>query len=207
MQAINNRVNFEQFVEILKQKHLFLFTPLDITRLFGFSLTRVKLLLHRYTKRGRTIRLKNGLYLLSGVVVPEFCIANQLSEPSYVSLETALSHYQIIPETVYAITSVSTRRPQERTVALKRYQYHHIPVAAFTGYVPVTQGDFTYLIADPEKALVDYYYYVAKGLRPALDRVRLQLGALATDRVLAYAKLFRNHQLTTLLTELFKLSL
>ena len=180
-----------------------MFSPKDIILLFGWSITAVKFLLHRYTKRGITIRLKNGLYALSGVIIPDFYIANRLQEPSYVSLETALSHHQIILETVYTITSVTTRPPRERTVLNKTYRYHRVLPRAFTGYSPMTQGDFTSLVADPEKALVDYYYLVARGKRKPLDFDRLRLQKLNRHKINKYARLFNNRTLIQLLSKLF----
>ena len=188
---------------MLKKRRLFVFEPKDVIRLFGWSATSVKFLLHRYTKRGITTRLKNGLYAFSGVTIPEFYIANRLCEPSYVSLEAALSFHRLIPETVYAVTSMTTRLPRKRSVLGKEYRYHRIQPHAFTGYKPITLGDFTALVADPEKTLVDYYYLVARGLRQPLDKERLRLNDLKRHKVNGYARLFKNKTLTSLLAALF----
>lgn len=197
------RANLRDFEEILKKEHLFVFEKKEIIRLFGWSETSVKFLLHRYTKRGITFRLKNGLYALAGVTIPEFYIANRLYEPSYVSLETALSYHRIIPETVYTVTSITTYAPRERTINGKSYRYHRILPHAFTGYKPIVQGVFTIFVADSEKALVDYYYLVARGLRKPLDVERLRVQHLNSDKVHAYAQLFGNNKLTALLEGLF----
>ncbi len=191
------------FVETLKKEGLFVFGKTDLMRLFGRSHTSVTFLLHRYSKRGVLIRLKNGLYALVGATIPEFYLANRLYEPSYVSLETALSFHGIIPETVYAVTSITTLTPRERMVSGKRYLYHRIQPKAFTGYRPMEQGEFTCLIAEPEKALVDYYYFVARGLRKPLDVDRLHLKNLDSHKLMEYASLFSHQKLDLLLKELF----
>lgn len=198
------RANLREFEETLKKRRLFVFEPKDIVRLFGWSSTSVKFLLHRYTKRGITERLKNGLYAFRGVTTSEFYIANRLCEPSYVSLETALSFHGLIPETVYAITSMTTRTPHTRSVPGKEYRYHRLQPHAFTGYKPITQGDFTVLVADPEKALVDYYYLVARGLRKPLDKERLRIKDLKRHRINAYAQLFKNKKLISVLATVFR---
>lgn len=203
MKQTSLRANLRYFEETLKKRRLFVFEPKDVVRLFGWSATGVKFLLHRYTKRGITVKLKNGLYALSGVTIPEFSIANRLQEPSYVSLEAALSFHRLIPETVYTITSMTTRTPRERSVLGKEYHYYRIRPSAFTGYKPITQGDGTVLVADPEKALVDYYDLVARGLRKPLDTERLRINDLKKQKVDAYARLFKNRKLPSLLATLF----
>ncbi len=203
MKLSKKRANLRDFETVLKKNRLFVFRSKDVIRLFGWSDTGVKFLLHRYTKRGITVRLKSGLYMLGGATIPDFYLANCLQEPSYVSLETALSHYQIIPETVYTITSITTRPPRERIALHKSYRYHRILPHAFTGYTAVVQGEFTSLVADPEKALVDYYYLVARGQRKPLDIDRLRLEKLNLHKVCMYARLFKNPTLMKLLTELF----
>jgi predicted transcriptional regulator of viral defense system len=199
MKRANLRANLRDFEAMLKKKRLFVFEPKDIVRLFGWSATAVQFLLLRYTKRGITVRLKNGLYALSGVTIPDFYVANRLCEPSYVSLEAALSFHRVILETVYTVTSITTRLPRERSALGHEYRYHRVQSSAFTGYKPVIQGDFTMLIADPEKALVDYYYLVARGLRKPLDKERLRLDDLKRDKINEYARLFKNKKLMLLL--------
>lgn len=203
MERANQRANLREFEETLKKRRLFVFEPKDIVRLFRWSNTSVKFLLHRYTKRGITVRLKNGLYAFSGVTIPEFYIANRLCEPSYVSLEAALSFHRLIPETVYTTTSITTRAPRERSALGKEYRYHRVQSHSFTGYKPVVQGDFTALIADPEKAVVDYYYLVARGLRKPLDKERLRIKDLKRHQISTYARLFKNKKLMSLLETLF----
>ncbi len=102
-------VNWPDFEDKVKNKKLGIFTPLDVRQILGVSKTSVTFLLHRYTKRGLLKRLKKGLYTLRGTNLPELYVANKLYEPSYISLEFALSYYGVIPESVYKITSVSNR--------------------------------------------------------------------------------------------------
>ena len=207
MQQANIRANLMDFEKTLKTRKLFLFTPQDIHRLFGWSITSVKFLLLRYLKRGIITRLKKGVYLLRDTRISDFVIANRLQEPSYVSLETALSFYRIIPETVYVTTSVTTTRPSERIALDKAFQYHRIPPRAFTGYVPFVQDNTTCYIADPEKAFVDYYYFVARGLREPLDTTRTHREKLDKQKIVAYARLFANAKLDQLLKNLILSSL
>src|SRR3989338_570521 len=110
-------VNQPDFVAKIKQKRLGLFSKRDIEALFNVSPVAATFLLHRYTKRGLTLKVKRGLYALPDLLPPDIYIANSLYRPSYVSREFALSYHRIIPETVYEITSVSTKAAR-RVVAL-----------------------------------------------------------------------------------------
>src|ERR1700722_18741022 len=71
----------------------------------------------RMVKGGEIIRLKNGFYLIHDKIqqgptnlIPYEQVANLLYGPSYVSLEWALSFYGMIPERVYAVTSMTLGR-------------------------------------------------------------------------------------------------
>ena len=65
-------------------------------------------------KDGQLIRLKRGLYVVdervSGKPVNVRLCANHIYGPSYVSLQWALRWYGLIPERVYTMTSVTTKR-------------------------------------------------------------------------------------------------
>lgn len=196
------RANLKYFEDTLKKGNFPLFTSNDVVRIFGWSTTAVRFLLHRYTQRGITIRIKRGLYKLAEAPVPDFFIANRLYEPSYISLETALSFHGIIAETVYAITSVSPRVGKTFTALNKEFRYRKIKRSAYTGYMPVQRGTTTVLMADPEKALADYYYFVARGACTPLDKDRLRIEKLNETKVVKYAHLFQNKNMNDLLKKL-----
>ena len=68
----------------------------------------------QWKKSGLLLPLKRNLYVLneydSKKTPSRFYIANQLVFPSYISLETALSFYGVIPERVYSVTSVTSKK-------------------------------------------------------------------------------------------------
>lgn len=107
------------------------------------------------------IAIKRGLYVCNpartGRSVSLPLIANQLYGPSYVSLDYALSHYGLIPETVHQITSVTTRRAKVYDTPLGRFSYEHLALSVYPlGIVstPNEAGHY-YLMASREKALCD----------------------------------------------------
>jgi hypothetical protein len=86
-----------------------------------------------------------------------FLLANHLFGPSYVSLETALSYWRIIPEQVFEIASITTERAKEFQTPVGRFTYTHLPLPYYAfGQMPVTLAEKQVaLLASPEKALCD----------------------------------------------------
>src|SRR3989344_5083863 len=102
-------VNWHDFAAKIKGKKIPMFSSLDVRRLFGVSKIAADFLLYRYHKKKYITRIKRGLYTFPDVSVSELFIACKLCEPSYISLETALSYWGVIPETVYEITSITPK--------------------------------------------------------------------------------------------------
>lgn len=118
--------------------------------------------LYRWRKKGWIFPLKKGLYELAypkDFLIPDLYIANRLYEPSYVSLETALSHYSIIPEVSMAVTSITTKPTRRFKNKHGLFLYRTVQPAAFTGYFVEKINGFDVRLAEPEKALVDFLYF------------------------------------------------
>ncbi|MEM7572352.1 MAG: hypothetical protein AAF433_05610 [Bacteroidota bacterium] len=116
----------------------------------------------RWQRQGKVEKIRNGLYLHGGYrlhgSLDRFCIAKQLYQPSYVSLISALRHYNIIPETVYSVTSIATRKTKSFQFRSTRYHYHQLKPELFFGYYEEKWRGQTYRIASREKALLDLAY-------------------------------------------------
>lgn len=192
-------VNQPDFVAKIKQKRLGLFSKSDIRALFKVSAVSATFLLHRYTKRGLILKVKRGLYALPDFLPPDTYIANRLYSPSYVSREFALSYHGIIPETVYELTSVSTKASRRFEALGKVFTYRRIKREAFTGYATVRQNGFSFRIADAEKAFVDALYYrVLFGEKPMS---RFDKEKIDRAKALRYAELFSNRKLIAILNQ------
>ena len=191
-------VNWHIFERKLKEKSQIVFSPLDVMRIFGISKVAATFLVHRYTKKGFTKRLKRGLYTLYDTSVPDIYLANKLYEPSYVSLEFALAFHRVIPETVYEITSVTTKSTRQFNALGKTFSYHRIKKEAFTGYIVYRQRDTSTLIADPEKAFVDLTYLRLRKNKKLLGRFDKK--KINPAKALRYAKLFNNEKLIGVIT-------
>ena len=195
-------MNWHLFEKKLKEKKIFLFTSLDVKRIFSISKIATTFLLHRYAKQGLIMRLKKGLYLFPEAGVPDFYIANKLYEPSYISLEMALSYYGVIPETVYEITSVTTKTTRRFEVKDKIFSYRSLKREAFVGYLSHQQREYTFLMAEPEKAFVDLCYLKMVSHEKPLDRFSKKKIKIA--KALRYARLFNNKKLIKIIKTLLQ---
>ncbi|MCX7027795.1 MAG: hypothetical protein NT061_10000 [Spirochaetes bacterium] len=120
----------------------------------------------RWMKSGLIIGVVPGIY----VTAPEFrkrpisleILANMIYGPSYVSFEYVLSRAGLIPEATQALTSATTKSNRDIDTSVGAFRYRHLPYAAYTfGYTRKELADGSgYLIARPEKALLDCLYRV-----------------------------------------------
>jgi len=186
----------------LKEKNLTIFTPLDFKRVFSVSDYATQWFIKTYTQKGLFIKLRNGLYALADYLPSQYLIANRLYEPSYISFDTALSFYQIIPETIYEVTSATTRTTREFEANKIRFTFHKIKKTAFTGYKATKYLGNTILIAEPEKALADYLYFVDLRKR-SLSYERLDLKSVKKTKLLKYARLFKRPGISKLINLIY----
>jgi len=181
---------------MLKGKGIRLFSPEEFHRLFGVTLRAAQEFIKDH-RHDLFLKLRNGLYALRSEPPHELEIANRLYGPSYVSLEYALAYYRLIPETVYTVTSVTTKITRVFTVQGKRYEYSRIKKRAYTGYRLVKEGPAKILMAVPEKALVDYCYFIDLRLKSLNDRLRAD--KVNAKEALRYAGLFNRESLMDLI--------
>lgn len=176
--------------EKLKSLGLLVFTPQEFKDIFGVTQGAASVFIsHNVGAGGIFVKLKNGLYMVKDAYVSPFFIANKIYEPSYISLSSALSHYGVIPEVVYAITSITTKAPREFTTPKGVFIYQCIKKTAFTGYGLKLIDQHNVLIAEPEKALADYLYFV--DLKRISLNSRLELKSIKKSSLLEFAKLFK----------------
>jgi len=171
--------------------------------------------LTRWQRNGLIIRLKRGIYALNKadrkVNSSRFFLANQLLWPSYMSLESALGYYGLIPETVVDVTSVTTKKTSRFTNPIGRFIYQHIKPDAFRGYRSYKdEAGLECLIAEPEKAVVDFLYLNLRKFKTEAKAVfresyRFQnIEGLKPKKVLSWARLFKNSRLEAVAGEFCK---
>jgi hypothetical protein len=109
----------------------------------------------RMIRSGDLLQLRRGLYATKRDLNP-LCLAASMYGPSYISYETALSYYGLIPEAVYEITSATLKRPAEFQNIFGRFHYRRVPERVYpVGIERVTESGLPFLIASPTKAVCD----------------------------------------------------
>jgi len=186
----------------------------DVLSTLGLSKAGRRLQLNRWSQAGKVIRLKRGLYSLpedrrkSPLSVR--WLANALYSPSYVSLEYMLSWYDMIPERVGMVTSITTLKTATFKNTLGQFVYRNIKKDLFFGFEEVhDEFGSSVLVATPEKAILDtiYLYSGWKSSREFLEKnLRLQqLDQLNKKRLKAFAAKFSSKKIemaTKLLLEI-----
>lgn len=134
------------------------FTTNDIKKIdSGFNVQR----LSEWQDKGYIKKVIKGFYVFSDKELSEedlFAIANRIYKPSYVSLQSALRYYNLIPEGVFTITSVSTKKTQRFDTKIGSFDYRNVKPDLFSDYKIIGDGAKKAKIATPEKAIVDYFY-------------------------------------------------
>jgi predicted transcriptional regulator of viral defense system len=120
----------------------------------------------RWVKSGRILKLRRGVYMLVKPYVElaahPFVVANTLKKASYVSLQSALAHYGMIPEYVPVTTSITTGRPEEVETPIGRFQFRHVAPQLFFGFTEIEiSRNQQVLLATAQKALIDLLYLTA----------------------------------------------
>ncbi len=135
----------------------------DLARILNISPESARVTASRYVKSGLLIRLKRDLYVLSDKwpnFSPEekFLFANLIQSPSYISLMTALSYYQISTQIQQNfIESIAIKRTKTVTIEDTVFTFSKIKPELYFGFVK----SGTFFIAEPEKALLDAFYLMS----------------------------------------------
>ncbi|MCX6993393.1 MAG: hypothetical protein NT011_09670 [Kiritimatiellaeota bacterium] len=163
---------------------------------------------------GSLIRVRKGLYVFGEryrrALLSREVLANLIYGPSYVSLDYALSHYGMIPERVENVTSITTGETRRFTTPFGVFTYRPSAQRRYArGICWSGEGDTRYLMASPEKALVDKVWtdkrfspanfkdfnsYLVEDLR--VDEQRLS--SLNPDRIADIASAFASRKINML---------
>ena len=121
--------------------------------------------LHRWTRAGKLLSLRRGMYAWADryrrTPLSPAALANALYSPSYVSGPWALGFYGLIPEGVSAYTSVTTRTPRRFENPFGTFLYTAIKRSFFFGYRAARIAGAEVVVATPEKALLDLFHQQA----------------------------------------------
>jgi predicted transcriptional regulator of viral defense system len=149
-------MNYLLFKKALEQFPVF--SSKDIKKQFSdFDNRR----LVEWQRKGYIIKLRRGFYCFEETQKGEsfrYFSANKIYSPSYISLESALSYYNLIPEGVFTTTSLTTRNTTSFSTPVGSFSYRNVKAQLFFGYRLLNIQGHTIKMADPEKSILDYLY-------------------------------------------------
>ena len=166
-----------------------------------------------WQNRGWLIELRRGEYLINDRQtlrnVEPLQIANLLYEPSYISLESALSFYGLIPEGVKSVTSVSSRKTTQYINPIGKFSYSKIKIGLYWGFCFELISNRKVQIASPVKALLDTIYLRRGSLKSGeevMESLRIQQKeALDLKDLRRSVTRFGDRKITKVGTELIKI--
>jgi len=149
-------MNFINFKNLLKKFTVFSLQDIKMV-IPDFYIQR----LVEWQKKGYIKKIIRKYYIFSDLDIDEnilFNISNKIYKPSYISFESAMSFYGFIPESVYSVTAVTTRKTYKFDTLTAKFSYHTLNKKLYFGYKTVNGKSGNFLIAEPEKAIIDYLY-------------------------------------------------
>ena len=190
-------MKYEDLVLLIKTP---IFSKNDIVlaggKIYDYQLTR-------WVKKGYLLKIKNGIYIFKRDYekIKGEEIAAAIYQPSYLSLESALSAYGLIPEIVYSYVSVTGKTNRTFDNKFGHFIYRHLKTELFWGYREVRTSSGQYLIAEPEKAILDYLYLNLSKINSESDFENLRFNedrlceTLNRDKFLQYLQAFETKKL------------
>lgn len=175
-------MKYSDFKNLIKNFPVFSSSHLSA---FGNHERVIRNQLSGWKKKGLVLEIRKGLYILNEgdrkIYPSRVFLANQIYAPSYVSTEYALGFYDLIPERVVDVTSITTRKTTRFENSFGVFIYQHIGVTCFKGFIErKDENNLSFMIATPEKAVVDFIY------------LNLALFALRRPEIFGYSYRFQN---------------
>ena len=138
-----------------------------------------------------------------------YLVSNRIYAPSYISFESALAYYQLIPEAVFSLTAATTLTTKTFDTAIGQFRYRHIKPKMMFGYKLIEADGVLIKMVEPEKMLVDYLYLNSRITTPEHFE-GLRINAVELDRILnrqrlqEYVEIVGNRQLGKRIGEFMK---
>ena len=171
--------------------------------------------LYEWQLKGYVLKLRNSWYCLPDFLKEPYStwiVANTVHAPSYISLESALSFYGILPEGVHMCTSVCTSRTLRINMAGHEYEFARLKDKHYCGYRLEDTGTYgrRIRIAGPEKAMADFFYLrTSYNSEDEIRELRFNEtsldGGLDREKLLSYTEMFETLALEKRIKILLKL--
>lgn len=180
-------MNVQELAELVQDEPVF---SSNLLKVAGIKTSQIELQLVRWVKSGCLLKLRRGVYVLGKpyrkIEPHPFLLANRLQRNSYVSFQSVLAYYDLIPEHVPVVTSATIGRPETVNTPLGSFIFRHLKPSMFSGYRQVEIADRQQaVIATPEKALVDLLYATSGSDSDGyIEELRLQnMESLSVDNL------------------------
>jgi predicted transcriptional regulator of viral defense system len=154
-----------RYFELREIGNLLYFSTQDVAQILGIKPSSAVVLCARYVKKGLFLRLKKDLYILRerwqrNSLSDFFQIANILQVPSYISLMTALSFYEVTTQVQRGyFESVCIKRTKKIEIEDATFNFYKLKRSLYFDFIK--QGNF--FIAKKEKAFLDTVYLYSFG--------------------------------------------
>lgn len=191
MKYIDFKIHFEQF-QVFSINDIRKWDPdFDTRRLVEWQ------------QKGYLKKIINRWYFFSDKQFTEellYLAANKIYAPSYISFESALAYYSLIPEGVYMVTSASSLKTNLFDTSIGQFRYRHFKPEFMFGYRLVEVQGMRFRVAEPEKAVLDYLY-LNPGLQSVEDMEALRINSTGlgkitnANRMEEYLSLYKNKAL------------
>jgi len=173
--------------DLLNNSKKLVLTINDIAKELSISNESAKVTANRYTKSSSLLRIKRNFYIITQrfkeLKESElFQVANLIEVPSYISLTSALSYFNVTSQQLQNIVeSISVKRSKVRTVKNIEFRYHKVKKTFYSGFY----RSENFFIAEPEKAFADSVYMTAIN-RYSLDFEAVDFKKLNISKVTQY---------------------
>ncbi len=182
-------MKYLDFYNLLKD-HYPILTRAEIKRISDNQVLDIQL--SDWVKKGLLVKPRKDVYLLKEKAdIHSFILANRLFQPSYVSLESALFYYGFIPDVTAAATSITTKRTRRFEFRHQLFTYQKVKTDLFLGYQEIKDTEWGFLIASPEKAILDYFYLNLPELKNKDAWSELRVDTAQYLKIINKTKLFK----------------
>lgn len=175
------------------------FTLMDVKKISSLSEESLRVAMSRLVKKGDIHRIFRGIYAIDIAEVDWENFACETYCPSYVSFESALATHNILSQKPVHITLATYNRSKRAAAKDKNIIYHHIKKNLFWGFAK--KG--SYLLADPEKSLLDLIYLSLRGYAK-FDSEEIDFGFINKKKLDKYLKIFNISKIDNIIAEAYK---
>lgn len=197
-----------KYLDLKKElKDYVIFTQNDIKK---FDVDFHEQRLNEWQKKGYIKKIIKGFYIFTDLEVNKnhlYIFSNKAFTPSYISFESALSFYGLIPESILSTTAASSKNTYKFKSCFGDFIYRKIKPSLMFGYKLIKYNNYTFKIAEVEKAILDLFY-IKQSLRDKDDFEGLRINTRDAKKLInnkklnSYLKEFKNKSLTERITRL-----